>query len=141
MKVAGLFPPSWLTLSSVLCHFANAKVDEWTPADFPWDQQRVGAPETWNALFHNLSDPTTEVPREVMALGRVHDMEDSTQLLALPFSLTTAWQFISVGMSGAGLASAIHGCVKNDGSAESDTFLRTRSLFDDRRRSRFCICG
>lgn len=119
MKISGFHSVSWLALSSTFFHLGLAKVDKWTPADFPWDQQRVGPPESWNALFHNLSDPATEVSPEVMTLGRALNAEDGTQLLALPFSITTAWQFGSIAMAGAGLSGAIHGCVQNDGSPES----------------------
>lgn len=101
---------------------AFAVVDKWTPAGFDWSIHDPGSPDTWNGLFHNLSDPSVAVSKEVMALGQTRTAEDGTVALAIPFFLGVAYQVFNLALTGIGLAGTIKGCVQNEGETDNILF-------------------
>ncbi|KAH8889243.1 hypothetical protein GQ53DRAFT_870292 [Thozetella sp. PMI_491] len=98
---------------------ALAIVDKWTPAGFDWNIHDPGPAESWNGLFHNLSDPHVAVSKEVMALGHMRTAADGTIALAIPFFLGVAYQVFNLALTGIGLAGAIKGCVQTEGQADN----------------------
>lgn len=99
-----------------------AVVDKWTPEGFDWSAHDPGHPDTWAGLYHNLSDPSVNVSKAVMAYGQVRTAEDGTELLAIPFFLGVAWQVFNLALTGIGLAATIKGCIQNEGQATSLLF-------------------
>lgn len=86
-----------------------AVIDNWTPAGFNWSFFDPGPADTWNGLYHNLSDSSVVVDTQVIALGQTRRAEDGTMILAIPFALGAVWQAINIGLTGLGLAGAITG--------------------------------
>ncbi|ORY70931.1 uncharacterized protein BCR38DRAFT_415495 [Pseudomassariella vexata] len=96
-----------------------AVIDKWTPEGFDWSAHDAGHPDTWNGLYHNLSDPSVAVSKAVMTIGQVRTAEDGTVVLAIPFFLGVAYQVFNLALTGVGLAGAIQGCVQNEGKPEN----------------------
>lgn len=95
---------------------ALAVIDKWTPAGFNWSMHDPGSADTWNGLYHNLSDPSVAVSKEVMALGQTRIADDGSVALAIPFFLGVAYQVFNLALTGIGLAGTIQGCVQTEGA-------------------------
>src|SRR6266566_2009657 len=78
---------------------ACAVVDKWTPAGFNWSIHDAGSADTWHGLYHNLSDPSVAVSKEVMALGQTRTAEDRSLVLAIPFFLGVAYQVFNLALT------------------------------------------
>lgn len=82
---------------------------------FNWSAHDPGHPDTWNGLYHNLSDPSVNVSQAAMSYSKVRTTESGDVLLAVPFFFGMAWQAFDMTLNGTDLAATIKGCIQNEG--------------------------
>lgn len=107
----------FLGLIVVLALVNTCKAAEpWMPDDFDWTTVHIAPKDQWNGLYINLTENPLPANAELMQMGK-QDVFDGHEVLFIAFHLGLAWQALNVVVGIGSTATAIQGCVTNDGSA------------------------